>query len=712
MLKWLCMIPFMSLGWAFLMPAGEETAGLSSLRQFTSLFGPLSASLGKRISERASKLTSGLTQQLQTETSPLFTVSRELREIFATPPPETSTTPLIDESFADSEEDFMKIPDHYIRAVDPQNPFNFAQLAKENERFEVIRLNDTLVAPGSRLAHLMSLGFNVFSKSLQAQQHIADYRPAWKRRLAADPAPRRRLQELLGGLLSGSRPLLGLLGSVLGAPPTSHATPPPVDFIAGPLPGDIGRDETLIPSGRRHLHQDSQTNDDQVLDRLRAKYGSNVIVEQADYCFMPGAEIIGANFLVVRAHDIYVCQKICAKNARCKYVTLRQDEELCYEYSNATSLKAARNTISGPKYCPGEEPKTHSSSPVNLDPESVRRQMEANARLPVSEATDPVLEGQQAGALAAAAVPASSSGLISSLGSGLGSAMTALSAASSVMTTGSQLMQALPLKELAQAGMQLAESGYFRNRGVRGLGLGTGRNRDKTALPPPPGVGTPSVTCRVEGMTCCVPRQAVQDWQNKPPYLNSYNTLECKSVYVPTHDEMCATSSYDGDTDAERCGLILSDTANLQIYRHILTVPSRSVNNAICECVRHLDSSEEEASIKGASRWEFSLVAVEEMKHKKNETEQTAQKLVRGANAAVALTQLLGRQSDVANNAAVKSFNQGSSALQVPSSGIIPSVTNDPRNTITNTANAFNAIGQAVNLVGNLGNVVQRRRKS
>lgn len=120
-----------------------------------------------------------------------------------------------------------------------------------------------------------------------------------------------------------------------------------------------------------------------------------------------------------------------------------------------------------------------------------------------------VISGQGIGG----SIASGAGGLLGSLtGGGLSGAMNALSAASSVMTTGTQLMQALPIRELAKAGMTLAESGYLRNRGSsRG-----GRAKDKTALPPPPGVGTPSVTCRKEGMTCCVPRQAVAEWQRYP----------------------------------------------------------------------------------------------------------------------------------------------------------------------------------------------------
>lgn len=179
---------------------------------------------------------------------------------------------------------------------------------------------------------------------------------------------------------------------------------------------------------------------------------------------------------------------------------------------------------------------------------------------------------------------------------------------------------------------------------------------------------------------------------------------------MPTHDEMCATSSYDGDNDEERCGLMLTDTAELQIYRHILTVPSRSVNNAICECVRRLNGDEDDEGIKGASRWEFSLVAVEEMRQKKNETEQTAQKLVRGANAAVALTQLLGGQA-----AQAPSFSKGSGPLQSPSAGILPSgggSTDFSKGPVANAGNAFGAIGQAMSLAGTLGSAMQRRRKA
>lgn len=113
--------------------------------------------------------------------------------------------------------------------------------------------------------------------------------------------------------------------------------------------------EGIPLSDRRSLQQD-KIDEDEVLERLKSKYGSNIVVEESDSCLMPGAEIVGANFLVVRSHDIYYCQKLCAKNPRCKYVTQQQDEDLCYEYSNATSLKAARHAISGPKYCPGEEP--------------------------------------------------------------------------------------------------------------------------------------------------------------------------------------------------------------------------------------------------------------------------------------------------------------------------------------------------------------------
>lgn len=581
--------------------------------------------------------------QLVRSDSNLLDFSREMHEIFENPPSQ-----LEDNSSFES-----NLERHALRDIDSRNPFDFSNLASQLEEFEIVNLTSSL--GGLDNLELMKPIADIVMGMLRGQQQDSSVVP--RRRLGSaeernlesnhedetsqyvldrlayiDDDTRATVREL-GGFVLGR---LGLLNNVLGGLSPLSTSDPPISKILASK--DVSDETPPLRGMSESLKLD---------------------VEEIDNCIMLDAEVIGTNFLVVRGQDIWHCQELCKQSPRCKFVTLRQDEKLCYQYSDATSLSARRSSMTAPKVCQSDPNKSSvsSSEPISSAP------------------LGQVLSGQSS------VVP---SGLVTLLG---GTSMTsALSAASSVMTTGSQLMQALPLKELAQAGMQLSESGYLRNRGVtRGGPLASRGARDKSSMPPPPGIGNPSVNCRGQGLTCCVPRQAVPDWQTRAPYLNDYDIPACRSVYVSATDQMCVTSSYEGLDDEERCGLSLTElNPELKIFRHILTIPNKNINNAICECID--DHT-------GSARWEYSKAAVDELRTKLNETEATAQKLVKGANAAVALTQILangGGNSPTRNN---------------------PNSSQSPSNSgpVQNAGSAMAAFGNAMNMFGSLGSIVKNR---
>lgn len=152
-----------------------------------------------------------------------------------------------------------------------------------------------------------------------------------------------------------------------------------------------------------------------------------------------------------------ICAKMCSKNPRCEFFTMMQSENLCYQFTSADSLSPKQGAISGPKP-KGETVFMGGGAPP---PSPSLRGAETSTDQGAGEGLlggEGLLSGQGLGSL----IGSGGSGLLSALTGQAGGAMNALNAASAVMTSGSQIMSALPLKELSAAAMQLAESGYFR----------------------------------------------------------------------------------------------------------------------------------------------------------------------------------------------------------------------------------------------------------
>eukprot|EP00921_Rhytidocystis_pertsovi_P009884 GHVQ01015849.1.p1 GENE.GHVQ01015849.1~~GHVQ01015849.1.p1 ORF type:complete len:1227 (-),score=188.23 GHVQ01015849.1:3984-7664(-) len=205
-----------------------------------------------------------------------------------------------------------------------------------------------------------------------------------------------------------------------------------------------------------------------------------------------------------------------------------------------------------------------------------------------------------------------------------------------MMEAGSAFLNAFPMQQLVSVGSQLQNTGFFRSRGIKALG-GPGLGVEKAALPPPPGVGNPTVSCHEQGLTCCVPESSVADWQDKPPFLNGETNAACRGLFASVQTAVCATTSYSG---AENCGLQKIETSSHVIYRHTFIIPDRVVNNAICECKRDRNKDEFE----GFASWEYSIHSVED----EQETKKRGETLARGVNAALAWTNLINQHGSAA----------------------------------------------------------------
>ena len=323
-------------------------------------------------------------------------------------------------------------------------------------------------------------------------------------------------------------------------------------------------------------------------------------VIKLDGCYLNAIQVNGEEDLVVRSKSVQACQALCQKNKSCEYCTYVSDQELCYHYSSISTLKSSKIAITAPKYCSEEDRKDKNDSEnndaiTNKDRSAMTNESDPSGELRSFKQAEGIklldiglfrnlLSGSGLG------------GLLSGGGSALNIGQT-IQAASNILTTSSQLMNALPLKEL---------SALTTMHGHRKVNIGGGGKKNSTAVrtAPPKGLASPTVICHSEGMTCCIPR--INDWQRRHPFLNNHEDIEsCRVVYVSNSDNLCVTSVYYGKSDKERCGVMVRETDDLVLYRNKLIVPQKGINNALCECI--IKKNETEETTEGNARWEYKI---------------------------------------------------------------------------------------------------------
>ena len=93
------------------------------------------------------------------------------------------------------------------------------------------------------------------------------------------------------------------------------------------------------------------------------------------------------------------------------------------------------------------------------------------------------------------------------------------------------------------------------------------------------------------------------------PYLNNQAaTRRCRAHFVSVKNAICASTSFPGTQKTraakgglsaseyrseELCGMGVVETNSFWVYRHLLTIPDRTMNDAICECKEPKKPNEE-----------------------------------------------------------------------------------------------------------------------
>lgn len=111
------------------------------------------------------------------------------------------------------------------------------------------------------------------------------------------------------------------------------------------------------------------------------------------------------------------------------------------------------------------------------------------------------------------------------------------------------------------------------------------------------------------------------------PNLNGVDSSRCVATYVSQWDQLCATVKYDDD----ECGTFVLETSNMFVYRNVMEMPGKNMNNAICECSIQKSGGDTQSS----GKWEYSLVAKEEEEVTKQKDKETLGKLTNAAKVAV-----------------------------------------------------------------------------
>ncbi|KAJ1606442.1 signal peptide-containing protein [Cryptosporidium canis] len=211
-----------------------------------------------------------------------------------------------------------------------------------------------------------------------------------------------------------------------------------------------------------------------------------------------------------------------------------------------------------------------------------------------------------------------------------------------------------PLNDILQTSISLYNSGFLDQKGA----LRPSGAFEKQSILPPPGVGSPHVVCTLQGMQCCVPQKSAKGWRKKPPSFLRVDDPSCEAIYVSKTDMFCATTSlYDsqdispqegysssglGPKSSGNCGMVIIETSEHLIFQNTLKMPSKEMNNALCEC----KLNKRDKSIHGSGTWEYSVQAVQAAMSRKVEGDQ----LSSGVAQALAWVEAVGNDPNPAVN--------------------------------------------------------------
>ncbi|KAH8583124.1 large extracellular with a signal peptide [Cryptosporidium sp. chipmunk genotype I] len=231
----------------------------------------------------------------------------------------------------------------------------------------------------------------------------------------------------------------------------------------------------------------------------------------------------------------------------------------------------------------------------------------------------------------------------------------------------SGFLSRFPLNDILQTSISLYNSGFLDQKGA----LRPSGAFEKQSILPPPGVGSPHVVCTLQGMQCCVPQKSAKGWRKKPPSFLRVEDPSCEAIYVSKTDMFCATTSLYDNQDISssgynlfrdfrsqssfssnsyssnpkpsgNCGMVIIETSEHLIFQNTLKMPSKEMNNALCEC----KLNKRDKSIHGSGTWEYSVQAVQAAMSRKVEGDQ----LSSGVAQALAWVEAVGNDPNPAVN--------------------------------------------------------------
>lgn len=183
-----------------------------------------------------------------------------------------------------------------------------------------------------------------------------------------------------------------------------------------------------------------------------------------------------------------------------------------------------------------------------------------------------------------------------------------------MLAVGNNVLETFGINELAQRDLSGPSSGRRKLKRVAG-GVPLGVDDKFSGLVgPPSGVGNPEAACFFQGMRCCVPVEAVPRMARKLPLLGGVESRTCQAIYVSRLNMFCVTLQYASAS----CNQAVIVTGNTTVYRNIMVLPSRRMNNALCECTLQSASDTSNVTVKdglaasGSARWLFSSNAAAE----------------------------------------------------------------------------------------------------
>eukprot|EP00923_Selenidium_pygospionis_P001493 GHVN01002188.1.p1 GENE.GHVN01002188.1~~GHVN01002188.1.p1 ORF type:complete len:1366 (-),score=169.85 GHVN01002188.1:9589-13686(-) len=360
-------------------------------------------------------------------------------------------------------------------------------------------------------------------------------------------------------------------------------------------------------------------------------------------CYLNNVKFSGEEIDFARTDNTESCQVACNGNSSCRYFSFNRQQKLCHLFQEVSGSSDFFGGTSGPRACPlpsSAEARVEMGTRLLEGMTSSVGTQKPGAATPISEPQPKMLDllrqavSPTSGA-ASGGNPTLGQDVLTGMQTAANTATTFMNlwqTTTTLMETGGQLLETFPIEELVSAGSQAYNSGLLRDRGIGSVTSALGLQ--KQSVMPPPGVGVPEVKCMDKGMACCVPRKAAENHQRNPPRLNDEESDECTAQYVSISDELCATTLYEG---TDTCNMQVIEANTFIIYQNVLTMPGRSMNNAICACKRTKSPEEGSTSVStGSATWEYSLQGIQ------TEGETRDGSLLEGATTALGWAKMVG----------------------------------------------------------------------